>query len=685
MISPKLQSRSKSVRFHLHNHPKSPLFSTHTTLCNEQTHENPPHLEQTITNRSYWTKKIHKLCSIDHKPDEAIRLVNHLCAHGYRLDSLNLSTIIHALCDSNRFAEAHHRFLSSLSSSASNRCIIPDERTCNVIVARLLGWGRRPLATLRVVREIIAVKPHFVPSVTNFNRLIDQFCKFSFVRFAHVLMFHMRSMGHSPNVVTYTTLIKGYCGIGDLGVARKVFDEMSECGVKPNSVTYSVLIGGALRKRDDDGYNNDELEKLWESMVDEGDVRVNHAAFSNLISTLCQEGLFGSVFEVAEKMGRAKNLNLNDAFAYGEMMDTLCRYGRHHGASRIVYMMMKRGCVPSSVSYNSIVHGLAKNGGYLRAYQLLEQGVEVGYTPSENTYQILIECLCLEEYDLVKAKKLLGIMLNKEGVDKARIYNIYLRALSQIKNDVSTELLNTLVVMLETKCHPDVVTLNTVLNGFCKMGKVEDGIKVLDDMVKGKFSFCTPDSVTFTTIISGLLSVGRTKEALDILFKLMPEKGLHPNVITYNVVLRGLFKLKLADEAMDVFKSMGNGGVVADCTTHAIMISGLCERDRVDEAKVLWDDVIWPSKVHDNFVYSAIVKGLCCSGKFNEACDFVYELVDCGVRLNVVNYNVLIEGACKLGLKKDAYQIVGEMRKNGLAPDAVTWRIIDKLHKQRKL
>ena len=376
---------------------------------------------------------------------------------------------------------------------------------------------------------------------------------------------------------------------------------MLECGVRPNSLTYSVLIRGVLCKRDIEFGYSSLLAKLWETMADEDDGHlVNHAAFTNLISTLCQEGMFKDVFDIAEKMPQGKNVD--EAFAYGEMIDSLCRYGRHHGASRIVYMMRKRGCVPSLVSYNHIVHGLAKNGGYLRAYQLFEQGIEIGYVPSEYTYKVLMDCLCLEEYDLRKEKQLLDVMLNKKGIDKARIYNIYLQAVCQIKNDVSTELLNTLVIMLETNCYPDVVTLNMVINGFCKTGKlVEEGIKVLDDS-----------------------------------------------------------------------------------TTHAIMIDGLCECDRVDEAKVLWDDVIWPSGVHDNFVYSAIVKGLCRSGKFNEGCDFIYELADSGVRVNVVNYNILIEGAYKLGLKKEAYQIVGEMRKNGVVPDAVTWRIIDKLHEQRK-
>ncbi|KAI3689371.1 hypothetical protein L2E82_47326 [Cichorium intybus] len=719
MFPSKFVIRSKAIRFQLHNRPNIALFFTHITVCDEEKQEQRQQLEESITNRSYWTRKIHKLCAIDRNVDEAISLVHKLCIHGYCLDSLNLSSIIHALCDSYRFSEAHSRFLSSLSCSSGSASIIPDERTCNVIIARLLDWGKKPHVTLRVVHIIIAVKPHFVPSLTNFNRLIDQLCSCSCVHSAHILFFHMKSLGHHPNEVSYTTLINGYSRIGELGFAQKLLDEMSECDVRPNSLTYSVLIRGALHKRDIELYTS-LLQKLWTTMADENhNQTVNHAAFSNLIYTLCQEGMFKSVFDIAEKMPQGNNVS--NEFAYAQMIDSLCRHGRHHGASRIVYMMMKQRYVPSLLSYNSIIHGLTKNGGYLRAYQLLEQGIEFNYTPSENTYKILIECLCSQEHDLIKAKKLLDIMLNKKGVDKVRIYNIYISSLCQMKKDSSTELLNTLLIMLETKCHPDIVTLNTVINGFCKMGKLEDAIKVLDDMLIGKFSFCNPDSVTFTTIISGLLTFGRTKEAFDILYKVMPEKGFHPSVITYNVVLRGLFNLGLVNEAMDVFNSMVYGDVVADSkkvmsrsepepvpvvlvtdskkvmsrhgsetvpvaasTTHAIMIDGLCKCNKVDEAKVFWDDVIWPSRVHDNFVYSAMIKGLCGSGKFDEACDFVYELVDCGVKTNVVNYNILIEGGCKLGLKKEVYQILGEMRKNEVEPDAVTWRIIDKLHKQKK-
>ena len=47
-------------------------------------------------------------------------------------------------------------------------------------------------------------------------------------------------------------------------------------------------------------------------------------------------------------------------------------------------------------------------------------------------------------------------------------------------------------------------------------------------------------------------------------------------------------------------------------------------------------------------------------------------------------YNIVVDSACRLGLKNEAYQVVREMKRNGLAPDAVTWRILDKLHGNKR-
>nr|GLL16770.1 pentatricopeptide repeat-containing protein At3g18020 [Ipomoea trifida] len=633
----KFSSTSSSIACCIRSLSSSPLpciFHTTNHFKEAEEEQQGRELEidpHTVTNRAYWTRKIHKLCAFDHNVDEALRLIDQLRLYGYCPDSLNLSSVIHALCDARRFPEAHRRFFLAVSAHSN-----VNESTCNVIIARLLD-SRSPESTLHVIRALFHEKPEFVPSLMNYNRLMDQFCALSRPRDAHQVFLEMRNKGHCPNVVSYTTLINGYCGVGEIGDAWNLFDEMSERGVSPNAFTYSILIRGVLRKRDIEK-GKALIGNLWEVMIGEEDMHVNTAAFSNVIDCLCREGLFHEVFRIAEDMPQGKCVV--EEFAYSQMIDSLCRYGR--------------------------------------AYQLLEEGIQFGYSPSEFTYNLLIEGLCSVS-DLDKAKNVLNIMLNKKVVDRTRIYNIYLRAICLTDNP--TELLNTLVTMLQTQCQPDLITLNTVINGFCKMGRVEEALKVLQDMMSGKF--CTPDVVTYTTVVGGLLEVGRDEEALHLLRNTMPMNGITLGVVTYNTTLHGLFKMHRADDAMEMFNCMISHGIAADCTTYTIIIDGLFESKRIDEAKRFWDDIVWPSRVHDSYVYSAILKGLCRSGRVEEACDFLYELVDCGVTLCHVNYNIVIDGACRLGLKKEAYQILGEMRKNGLAPDAVTWRVLDKLHRKR--
>ncbi|KAG0490717.1 hypothetical protein HPP92_007580 [Vanilla planifolia] len=118
------------------------------------------------------------------------------------------------------------------------------------------------------------------------------------------------------------------------------------------------------------------------------------------------------------------------------MMDSLCKAGRHPGASRIVYNEEKRFLTWPGF-YNSIIHGLSLENGCMRAYQLFKEGITFRYSPFEPTYKVLVEALCKEK-ELQKAKYLVEFMLGIEGVDKTRIYNIFLNALCVMDNPERT-------------------------------------------------------------------------------------------------------------------------------------------------------------------------------------------------------------------------------------------------------
>ncbi|KAJ6295121.1 hypothetical protein OIU76_023091 [Salix suchowensis] len=492
----------------------SPLafLSTHPQ---NQPHQELPlnHQQQNIciTNRSYWNKKIHDLCTKHRNVDEALRLLDHLRLRGYLPDPLNLSSIIHGLCDANRFNEAHQRLIIFLTSLC-----VPDERTCNVLIARLLH-SKDPFRTFNIIHRLIEFKPEFVPSLINYNRLIDQFCSVSLPNVAHRMLYDMINRGHCPNTVSYTTLVSGYCKIGELSDAYKLFDEMPEWGVVPNSLTYSLLIRGVLRKRDIER-GRELMHVLFQVMRYEEDQSVNSAAFANLVDCLCREGLFNEVFMIAEEMPQGNRVN--EDFAFGHLIDSLCKVGRSHGASRVVYIMRKKGFTPSIVSYNSIIHGLCKEGGCMRAYQLLEEGLGFGYLLSEYTYKVLVEALC-QAMDLDKAREVLKAMLSEEGMDRTRIYNIYLRALCLMNNP--TELLNVLVSMLQT---------NSILKGLCRSGYLNEAIHFLYELVD---SGVNPNIVSYNIVIDRACSLGMKREAYQIVGE-MQKNGLNPDAVTWRTL-----------------------------------------------------------------------------------------------------------------------------------------------------
>ena len=107
------------------------------------------------------------------------------------------------------------------------------------------------------------------------------------------------------------------------------------------------------------------------------------------------------------------------------------------------------------------------------------------------------------------------------------------------------------------------------------MGRFGEALKVLNDMIIGKF--CTLNDVTFTTIIPGLLKDGIIQEAFEFLYHVMPERGVRPGVVTYNAVLHGLFKLQQTNEAMGFLIRVASDGILSDSITCTIIIDGLCK------------------------------------------------------------------------------------------------------------
>ncbi|XP_004296324.1 PREDICTED: pentatricopeptide repeat-containing protein At1g12300, mitochondrial-like [Fragaria vesca subsp. vesca] len=89
---------------------------------------------------------------------------------------------------------------------------------------------------------------------------------------------------------------------------------------------------------------------------------------------------------------------------------------------------------------------------------------------------------------------------------------------------------------------PNVITFNTLINGFVLDNQVQEAARFFNKMRKA--GHCKPDVFTFNTLIKGSSKTGNNSAAMQLLSK-MEENGYMPDIVSYNTVIDGLCKATL--------------------------------------------------------------------------------------------------------------------------------------------
>ncbi|KAF6134092.1 hypothetical protein GIB67_035646 [Kingdonia uniflora] len=126
----------------------------------------------------------------------------------------------------------------------------------------------------------------------------------------------------------------------------------------------------------------------------------------------------------------------------------------------------------------------------------------------------------------------------------------------------------------------DVTTYGIIIDGLCKTGNVDQGIKLLKDMEKGN---CKPNIHMHSAIIDGLCKDKEIPKAQS-LFPEIIEKCVVPNVFTYNSLIHGLCSLGMWKEVESCVNEMVNCGILPNIVIFNIMIDALCKDGRTKKA-----------------------------------------------------------------------------------------------------
>ncbi|CAJ1968057.1 unnamed protein product [Sphenostylis stenocarpa] len=189
--------------------------------------------------------------------------------------------------------------------------------------------------------------------------------------------------------------------------------------------------------------------------------------------------------------------------------------------------MERKGFEADVFTYSTLASGLCKLHKYEEAKRTLNLMVEKGVAPNVVTCATFIEIYC-KEGNFAEAERFLGNMDKKGVVPNIVAYNTLIDAYSRKEK----------VKQAHKEIMPDVFTYISLIHGECIVGKVDEALKLFNEMlVKG----IRGSVKTYTTIICGLSNEGRADEAFK-LYDEMLRMGLTPDDRVFAALVGSLHK-----------------------------------------------------------------------------------------------------------------------------------------------
>lgn len=290
-----------------------------------------------------------------------------------------------------------------------------------------------------------------------------------------------------------------------------------------------------------------------------------------------------------------------DTICYNVLIDGLCDVGDFDGVESLLRESGLRGWEPDDVSYNTYIDGLCKAGRAHEGFQQLEVMLEKGLSPTTVTLNILLDCLCRES-DVREVSCLLERSSELGFEVDVLSYNIVMSRLCSIR-EWST-VLKHFTDMLKKGVQPNTYSFNIIIDSLCKGGKYRKAKCVFDS---GGF---VPDVVTYNILIHGMFLAGMTNE-LRFLFADMERENIAPDTTTCNLMVDCLCRENNFSDAIDVVR---NFRCVSSQEPVAHLTYWFVKSGRLSDLLRLFEEMFDQGWVPDSQVYDFLIRAFCRKG-----------------------------------------------------------------------
>ncbi|KAK9140811.1 hypothetical protein Scep_010492 [Stephania cephalantha] len=314
------------------------------------------------------------------------------------------------------------------------------------------------------------------------------------------------------------------------------------------------------------------------------------------------------------------------------------------------------GSCPNTFTYNTMLHLLVQKQVYVLALAVYNQMMKSDCRPNRATYGILIDGLC-KAGTIEDSIKLFDEMTHRGISPDIMIYTVIVSGLCQEQRtgDAKRLLLDTTKM---NKCSPDTIPCHALLNGFCKLGRMDEIVSILKCIKNEGFVVGLNG---YSCLIDGLFRIGRFREACRLWHNLMSDGSIAPDCILYTIMMKGLTMEGKVEDAVKLLSEMVSRGIVPDTFCYNTLIKGFCDMGLLDEARSLTLEISQNDCFPDSATYTILICGLCKKGLVDEAQQIFEEMEKLGCLPTVMTFNALISGLCKAGELEQAHFLFYKM------------------------
>ncbi|EXC16278.1 hypothetical protein L484_024452 [Morus notabilis] len=453
------------------------------------------------------------------------------------------------------------RYAASVIKSMLRSGYLPHVKSWSAVASRLAASGDEcgPAEALKMFRSVTRRVRQFAngelaadsrPDTGAFNAVLNACANCGDTRMFLKLFDEMPEWGCGPDVLSYNVMIKlcTRAGRKDLLVfvlERILEEEIPFCMTTMHSLVAAYVGFGDLETaermvqamREE---RRDLCEILRGSNVEDSN-RNEQDVFERLLPNLVK----ASDSEQPQLLPKAY---APDSRIYTTLMKGYMKAGRVTDTVRMLEAMRHQedsASHPDHVSYTTVVSAFVNSGSMDRARQVFAEMTRIRVPANRITYNILLKGYC-KQLQIDKAKELLKEMAEDAGIEPDVVsYNILIDGCILV--DDSAGALTFFNEMRAKGIAPTKISYTTLMKAFALSGQPKLAHKVFDEMLDDPR--VKADIIAWNMLVEGYCKLGLVEEAKKIVQR-MKENGFHPNVATYGSLANGIAVARKPGEAL---------------------------------------------------------------------------------------------------------------------------------------